>query len=678
LDQNPEDERPGPSKLAATALVVVVWLTAALAVAGYASGDRYPGYFMIWTAALLAGGLVVPLVALGALGRRAGRTAALASAYCVLFAAAVSLDVAPDLRVKTRLGAARLLLLVAALALAAWNVKRRRGSRLGLGAAMALLCLGWVGSGLLRSPGVPDSISRPAILLPLALAIVVLLPGVPRLDPLLSRVPRWNTLLAAAALVLLPLQTRTLLPSLLAAPAAAKAAPADRSAVLIVLDTLRRDHMSLYGYARKTTPSLDERAKTAVVFDQSTAVSPWTLPSHASMFTGLWPRSHGADSFRGENDEPDNVRPLPPGSLTLAEIARDHGYRTAGFAANAAYLTSHWGMDQGFQEYLCRRPRPSELMLGKARMLGRKWDERRAQHEEMAYFTAPEITRAAIAWLEQHRDAPFFLFLNYLDAHTPNAAPGSQGLPFEDETPERKGSVTRYLSGTPLTPGEQRGIVNEYDREVVYLDRWVGALLDHLASSGLDDKTMVVLTSDHGEYLGEHHLLGHRWDLHAEVVDVPLVVWEPGATPGRSARPAQSHDVFPTILRYLGLPVPEGTQGQPLMDVDHPTVSELSYAIHDMLPPEVGKRFDRTLRTIRVGDHRYFNGTNGDERLFHRGDDPREANNLVAELPDVAASGRAMLEAWLFATPPASAPAQPAEKLDPKALDNLRALGYVR
>jgi arylsulfatase A-like enzyme len=338
-------------------------------------------------------------------------------------------------------------------------------------------------------------------------------------------------------------------------------------------------------------------------------------------------------------------------------------------------------MDQGFQEYFCRRPRLAGLQLGQARALGRKWDRRRSAYQEMPYFTAPEMTRAAISWLERHRETPFFLFLNYMDVHFPNAAPGSQGLPFEDEAPvsgERKEWLDRYLAGGDMDPAEQRGFVNEYDRELIHLDHWVAVLLDHIERSGLGNRTLVVLTSDHGEFLGEHHLIGHSKDLYAEVVNVPLIVWEPGAAPGRVSRPVQAPDLFPTVLRYLGLPVPEGTQGQPLLEADHPTVSEEYYALRDLLFSPNGQRFDRILRTIRAGEHRYFHGSNGEERLFHLPSDPREARDLILERPDVAASARAGVEAWLRSTPEAPPRAKPAKDVDPEALENLRALGYVR
>jgi len=421
--------------------------------------------------------------------------------------------------------------------------------------------------------------------------------------------------------------------------------------VLIVLDTMRRDHMSLYGYARRTTPVLERWASRGMVFDDATSVATWTLPSHASMFTGLWPRSHGAHAVRSEreaerNGVAANVLPLAQEHATLAEIARDHGYRTAGFTANHYYLSKAWGMDQGFEDYLCRQPRPG-LVLKAASDLASRWSKRRLVNEEMPCFNASELTRAALAWLQAHRKTPFFLFLNYMEAHSPNAAPGSQGLPFEDEAYVSAGRRWRPSE----VPAEQRSFVNEYDREVIYLDRWLGVLLDYLERSGLGARTLVILTSDHGEFLGEHEFLGHGKDLYSETLSIPLIVWEPGAPSGRSTRSVQNVDLFPTILRYLALPIPGVTQGQPLLEVNHPIVSEEYYAPFTSEP-----LFDRVMRSIRAGEYSYLASSRGEERLFHVASDPHATRNLISERTDVARSARGSLEEWLRTVPEARSP----------------------
>lgn len=698
---HPEDKPAlapqGPGALATQGGVFALWLAAGFAAGAHVSSDRYPTYYMLWTLLLLAAGLVVPLAGLGVAARRfrpLTPPGPLAVVFCILFAAWLSLDVAPQLRGgSTALTMGRLLLLGSSVVIAGWSIRRGRVSRLTLGAASFALSLAWVVCGMLRAADAPKAAAGPAVLAPAVAALLVLVAGVPRLDPPFAPLRTLGTLVACAALLVLPMSTHDLLPMPAASPTV-QASTAGRSAILIVLDTLRRDHMSLYGYARKTTPAIDERARRGIVFDDATSVANWTLPAHASMFTGLWPRSHGAyrlhgprtipageqdpnrpgaqPSRRGQRRTPgqrhQNFEPLAAERQTLAEIARAAGYRTAGFTANYFNVGPSLGMSQGFQDYLSRGPRAAGMLPSTARDLGRWWDGRRAQYEEMPYFTAPEITRAAISWLEHNRGTPFFLFLNYLDVHAPNAAPGSQGVPFEDELPmtaadREKGEAEGQAT---LSAAVRRGLVNEYDRELIHLDRWIGVLLDYLEKSGLTEKTLVVLTSDHGEYLGEHQLVGHLKDIHAEVVNVPLVIWQPGWTPGRTSHPVQLLDLFPTILQYLDLRVPEGTQGEPVMEVEHPIVSELS-----------GGAQTPTIRTIRIGEYRYFGGADGEERLFHIPTDPGEKNDLVHARPERAALGRARLDDWLKGIPEAPPSSLPPTELDPEALEGLRALGYV-
>jgi len=687
----------GVGPLAVQGAVVALWLAAGFAAGAHVSSDRYPTYQMLWTLLLLAAGLVVPLAGLGAAARRFRSLVPpgpIAVAFCVLFAAALSLDVAPPLRGGSRaLTIGRLLLLGSSAVIAGWSIRRGRVSRLTLGAASLALSLAWVVCGMLRAPDAPKAAADPAVLAPSIAALLVLVPGIPRLDPPFATLRMLGTFVACAALLVLPMRAHDLLPMRAGGPTV-QASTTGRSAILIVLDTLRRDHMSLYGYERKTTPAIDERAHRGIVFDDATSVANWTLPSHASMFTGLWPRSHGAYRLHGPRTtpagEPDthrpdappgrrgqrraegrhqNFEPLAPERQTLAEIASAGGYRTAGFTANYFNVSPSLGMSQGFQDYLSRGPRAAGMLPNTARDLGRWWDGRRAQYEEMPYFTAPEMTRAAISWLELNRGTPFFLFLNYMDAHTPNAAPGDQGIPLEGESPmtaaDRKEGESHH-GRFALSDAVRRGLVNEYDRELIHLDRSVGVLFDYLEKSGLTEKTLIVLTSDHGEYLGEHQLLGHLNDIYAEVVNVPLVIWQPGWTPGRTSHPVQVLDLFPTILQYLGLRVPEGTQGQPVMEVEHPIVSELS-----------GSAEIPNIRTIRIGEYRYFGGTDGEERLFHSPTDPGEKNDLLHARPEQAALGRARLDEWLKGIPEAPRSSAPPTELDPEALEGLRALGYV-
>ena len=318
------------------------------------------------------------------------------------------------------------------------------------------------------------------------------------------------------------------------------------SAILVVLDTARRDHLSLYRYDRETTPHIDRWARNALVFDNATATSSWTLPSHASMFTGLYPRSHAAHGFRGERAW-GNAYPLDRERTTLAELASAEGIVTAAIVANHFYLSPRFGLDQGFQSYVVLRPR---LGLGfqPADWLAERFSREALEGVRWPYYRAEVVTDLTIEWLETARDRRFFLFVNYMDVHSPNRRPPTPAVPAGAErSPESEG-IDLEKPAENLPPAVRKYLVNQYDRELIRLDRELGRLFAFLASSGLEDRTTVFLTSDHGEYLGEHGLLFHSQHLHDEVINVPLVVRGPGIRPGRSSTPVQSVDLFPAVL----------------------------------------------------------------------------------------------------------------------------------
>ncbi|MGH7818281.1 MAG: sulfatase-like hydrolase/transferase, partial [Candidatus Binatia bacterium] len=198
------------------------------------------------------------------------------------------------------------------------------------------------------------------------------------------------------------------------------------SVILIVLDTLRRDHMSLHGYSRKTTPFLDQWSEGALVFDDAVAVSSWTLPSHASMFTGLYPRSHGADAFRGQAKK--SARSLSEDQTTAAEIASAAGICTAAILSNWFYLGKEWNLDQGFGTYWAQVPRTGARFLWTERLA--RWLElERYESFHWLYYRDRYITDEALRWLRAADGRQFFLVLNYMDVHTPNRRPPNEIIP---------------------------------------------------------------------------------------------------------------------------------------------------------------------------------------------------------------------------------------------------------
>jgi arylsulfatase A-like enzyme len=238
---------------------------------------------------------------------------------------------------------------------------------------------------------------------------------------------------------------------------------AGANVVLIGIDTLRADHLGCYGYRRPTSPRLDALARQAVLFETAVTQSPWTLPAFASIFTGLLPSSHRA----GEGKQL-NVSRLDPARETLATILHRAGYRTGSFVSNG-YVGRDVGMAEGFDE-----------------------------HREA--MQAAGAAAQAVGWLEAHGAERFFVFLHIVDPHQPYAPPAEHAAPFLD--PAYTGPIGTSFSGF-AQPGwddaDRRRVIDLYDGEVHFADSLVGRVVDTLTTLGVLDRTLVVVTSDHGE-----------------------------------------------------------------------------------------------------------------------------------------------------------------------------------
>jgi len=451
------------------------------------------------------------------------------------------------------------------------------------------------------------------------------------------------------------------------------------SVVLIVLDTLRRDRMSLYGYGRATTPGLENWARDARVFEDATAPSSWTIPSHASIFTGLHPRSHGARLERV--DEGYEPRGLDESFDTLAEIAVDHGVQTAAISSNFAYGHLRHGMAQGFESWSAHphqtRPRFEPVEAQVRRLLG--WPFHQVY---TPLHLGDPITESAIEWLDWHRKERFFLFVNYMDVHMPTFLRTSPEIQNDDELDDDhlgEEVVFELLRDPQHRERAARTLGNRYDRHLIRLDRAVTRLLSHIEASGLASSTTVIVTSDHGEYLGERGLAYHVIDLHPEVVNVPLLVRGPNITPGRSRRPTSLVDLFPTILASLGIEAPDN-HGTLLEEPrNEPLVSELYGQYKSFLweDPTYALRFDRRVRSIRFDRFRYLEYSNGHRELYDLSNDPKQRDNLAATRPDLVARGAHELRRWLTARPDFLSERTLHQNLDPAEAERLRALGYL-
>jgi arylsulfatase A-like enzyme/chromate transport protein ChrA len=332
------------------------------------------------------------------------------------------------------------------------------------------------------------------------------------------------------------------------------AAPAGGPNVLLVVwDTVRADNLSLYGYARATTPQLDRWAKSGAVFERAMATSPWTLPSHASMFTGQWPQQLSANW----------EQPLDAGPRTLAEVLAARGYLTAGFVANTYYCGNELGIARGFAHYEDYVVSPREVLISSTlvRLLANSYFVRRVigYHDNIPRRSAADITDQFLRWHSPDSGRPFFAFLNYFDAHENYLPPAPFDRAFGDGplpgSPAVIQDVRRSLRRDwPQWPASEiQAEVSLYDGAIAYLDDQLNRLLGELQARGVLDNTIVIVTSDHGEQFGEHGLFLHANSLYRPLLHVPLVIRYPRAVPAgqRIARPVSLRDLPATVLDFL-------------------------------------------------------------------------------------------------------------------------------
>jgi arylsulfatase A-like enzyme len=314
--------------------------------------------------------------------------------------------------------------------------------------------------------------------------------------------------------------------------------------LLIVLDTVRAQSLSLYGYHRRTSPQLDRLAQDGIVFAKAMATAPWTLPSHASMFTGRFHHELSTSL----------ATPLDGTFPTLAEVLGTLGYVTAGFVANLDYCNREFGLARGFHHYedypisagqIINSAALSRSLTGQIRLsLG--------NYEDINRKRAPDINRAYLSWLaRQDSEQPYFAFLNYFDAHSPYIAPPEFGLKFSQQRPN--GQLGEDWGS--LTMPEIKELNDAYDGTLAYLDEHLGLLLDELAERRALDNTLVIITSDHGEHFGEHGIVQHASSLYTQVIHVPLLVRLPQRLQARRtiSQVVTLRDLPATILEAVGM-----------------------------------------------------------------------------------------------------------------------------
>jgi len=472
------------------------------------------------------------------------------------------------------------------------------------------------------------------------------------------------------------------------APATPSASTHTTNLILITLDTVRADHLSLYGYERDTTPNLRAFAKHATLYTNAVATGDMTLATHASIFTGLYPRQHGA-----HYDLPKHPwgRPLASNFSTLAEILSASGYITMGVVSNSAFLDREHGFQQGFQHYDQRVAVPflaqtlPFFLRHSIRNLLVRFDSR---HEfEQSHRRAEEINRALFPLLSNvsRNQRPFFLFANYMDAHWPYLPPPpfdttypgkDKPLPWAVWHPIRRDVMN--LTRT-LTEREYGHMVSQYDGGIAYLDMHLGDLIAILRTLGLYDNCMIIITSDHGEVFGRRNLVGHGVSVYQDQVHVPLLIKYPNDDQPRVVDEVVSVvDLMPTVLDVLGLQVPANLPGQSLARPDairsRPVFSE---TLPDGFLSVLHPRFDRTERAVFKWPHKFIGSTAGKRELYSLEVDPTEEHDLSGSQAELSKEFETTLARWLESTPQFR-PSRSNGDISEAQKERLRALGYIQ
>jgi arylsulfatase A-like enzyme/Flp pilus assembly protein TadD len=382
--------------------------------------------------------------------------------------------------------------------------------------------------------------------------------------------------------------------------------------ILISIDTLRSDHLPIYGYAGVATPAIDRFRQDAILARAAWSHSPMTLPSHLSMLTGVAPAEHGVRNNIG-------YRFRAAAHAYLPCLLRDRGYAT-GAAVSSYVLRSESGIDACFDEYEDSiDPRP---------------DAGFAEYQRPGSETA----RTALAWITAQGDRPFFHFFHIYEPH----------VPYDPPEPYR----SRYPSA--------------YDGEIAHADAIVGAFLDELRKSGVYDRALIILTSDHGEGLGDHGEDQHSILLYREAIAVPLLIKLPGnARRGEEiARNVALKDLTPTVLRALSIGLPTGMSGHSILET---APAETAPIFAETMYPRIHLGWSDLASLIR-GNYHYIHGPKPE--LYDLARDPAERN-------DLAASERREVARFRDEIAPSLVPLQPLEAIDPEAAKRLAALGYV-
>ena len=428
--------------------------------------------------------------------------------------------------------------------------------------------------------------------------------------------------------------------------------------VLIIIDTLRSDHLGCYGYRRSTSPAMDAVAAEGVRFDQAIAGASWTTPAVMSMFTSLPPSLHQTVT---------SSTMLPEGMTTLAAELKKGGYQTAAIIVNPC-TSRKYGFNRGFDLY-------DDNSIQLAAGLG--------DLDLNNNSVSDKVTQYAIKWLKSGRqpNRPFFLHVFYFDPHYDYMPPSPYDGMFTD--PDyyggQDGSKITTLVGKPLTRADKEQIIGLYDGEIRFTDDQIKVLLDTLQSMNLLNDTLLVITGDHGEEFWEHDGVAHGHTLYDELLRVPLIIhWPKEIKPKQViSKQVSLIDLMPTVLDMAGLPIPSQCRGQSLVSllktsskqafIERPVFSETESTI--------------SLKSIRTPSQKLIEHIKDKTfEAYDLNDDPFEWDDL-ALMPQYIAFQAILTayEEWKKQNAEFNAKHAPAQtiKLDPQLMKQLKSLGYA-
>ena len=451
--------------------------------------------------------------------------------------------------------------------------------------------------------------------------------------------------------------------------------------ILIVLDTVRAGNMSCYGYEKQTTPHLDRFLDRGIFCENAFSPAIWTIPSHASLFTGTYPTSHGAVNLH---------RRLDGRYTTLAETLSASGYHTIAFANNRFLTEDVFGLSRGFDTIAdLDYPRNRNLRkLHKAfRILSGTLD-----------CGASMTNRLVMNWLKERKKFgnPFFLFLNFMEAHAPYKhvqrsylkqflSPGDRQK-FQGINQDRQQYLTRKLK---ISEDEFLILRSVYDAQIAYIDSRMAELLRFLDMNGFFENSIIVITSDHGDMIGEHDLMHHSYSVYDELIRVPLILFLPDSRSRgkRLGEMVSTIDLPKTLVDLMG--IEDGSfrdqqQGRNLPISSDRTPREYIYAecerpkneFADTYPDFDFSVYDRQLLTIRSRDHKFIWSSDARYEWYDLANDPGERRNLIEEPGDLGERYKSELLNWYEALPKSDISEGDEIEIDREVQSQLQALGY--